>query len=116
MLTETPLITEATDVVANLETRYSPAAPTDGAPVLVFLHDGAWGGASDVTWGEILPLAAEKFRVIAPDLLGYGGSAKSIRVGRLALRVPPDPPVSPCWTTWASPNRCTWSAIPSAAR
>ena len=80
MLTETPLITETTDVVANLETRYLSGGPTDGAPVVVFLHDGAWGGASDVTWGDMLPLAAEKFRVIAPDLLGYGGSAKSIRL------------------------------------
>lgn len=80
MLTETPLITETTEVVANLETRYLSGGPTDGAPVVVFLHDGAWGGASDVTWGGILPVAAEKFRVIAPDLLGYGGSAKSIRL------------------------------------
>lgn len=79
MLTETSLITEATTTVANLETRYFTGGPDDGAPV-VFLHDGAWGGASDVTWSHVLPLAAEKFRVIAPDFLGYGGSAKSIRV------------------------------------
>ena len=79
MLTETPLITETTALVANLETRYFSGGPKEGVPV-VFLHDGAWGGSSDVTWGQILPVAAERFRVIAPDLLGYGGSAKSIRV------------------------------------
>ncbi|WP_437773728.1 alpha/beta fold hydrolase [Arthrobacter sp. KNU40] len=79
MLTETSLITETTTIVANLETRYFSGGPEDGVPV-VFLHDGAWGGSSDVTWSHILPLAAEKFRVIAPDFLGYGGSAKSIRV------------------------------------
>ncbi|WAH97364.1 alpha/beta fold hydrolase [Arthrobacter sp. MMS18-M83] len=79
MLTETSLITEETILVANLETRYLAGGPDDGVPI-VFLHDGAWGGASDVTWSHVLPLAAEKFRVIAPDFLGYGGSAKSIRV------------------------------------
>lgn len=79
MLTETPLIIETTALVANLETRYLSGGPEDGTPV-VFLHDGAWGGSSDVTWSQVLPLAAERFRVIAPDFLGYGGSAKSIRV------------------------------------
>ncbi|UVJ41388.1 alpha/beta fold hydrolase [Arthrobacter sp. CJ23] len=79
MLTETPLITETTALVANLETRFLSGGPDDGVPV-VFLHDGAWGGSSDVTWSHVLPLAAETFRVIAPDFLGYGGSAKSIRV------------------------------------
>jgi len=79
LLTETPLITESVALVANLETRYLSGGPDDGAPV-VFLHDGAWGGSSDVTWGRVLPLAAKTFRVIAPDFLGYGGSAKSVRV------------------------------------
>ncbi len=73
------MITETTTVVANLETRYLSGGQEDGAPV-VFLHDGAWGGSADVTWGGVLPLAAETFRVIAPDFLGYGGSAKSIRL------------------------------------
>jgi len=79
LLTETLSITETTALVANLETRYFSGGPDDGVPV-VFLHDGAWGGSSDVTWSQVLPMAAEKFRVIAPDFLGYGGSAKSIRV------------------------------------
>lgn len=77
-MTET--ITDTTTVVSDLETRYLSGGPEDGTPV-VFFHDGAWGGSADVTWGDILPLAAEAgYRVIAPDFLGYGGSAKSVRV------------------------------------
>lgn len=79
MFTEASVITETTTLVDNLETRYLSGGPEDGVPV-VFLHDGAWGGSSDVTWGQVLPLAALKFRVIAPDLLGFGGSAKSVRL------------------------------------
>lgn len=88
MLTETNLITEEMALVADLETRYLAGGPADGVPV-VFMHDGAYGGAADVTWGKILPEAAAKYRVIAPDLLGYGGTAKSIRadVSPFAFRI-----------------------------
>lgn len=75
----TTTVQETTELVNNLETRYFTGGPTD-APVVVFLHDGAYGGSADVTWGKILPLAAKSFRVVASDFLGYGGSAKSIRV------------------------------------
>lgn len=77
------LIRESTVIVNDLETRLLAGGPTEGtpdAPTLVFLHDGAWGASADVTWGELLPLAAERCRVIAPDLLGFGGSAKAIRL------------------------------------
>ncbi|HJX79249.1 alpha/beta fold hydrolase [Glutamicibacter sp.] len=88
MLTETTEITENLDLVSDLETRYLSGGPQN-APVIVFMHDGAYGGASDVTWGKILPEAAKKYRVIAPDLLGYGGSAKSVRadVSPFAFRI-----------------------------
>lgn len=80
MPTLTDTITETTAVVSDLETRYLSGGPEDGTPV-VFFHDGAWGGSADVTWGDILPRAADAgYHVIAPDFLGYGGSAKSVRV------------------------------------
>ncbi|MEY8569633.1 alpha/beta fold hydrolase [Brevibacterium linens] len=80
MQTQLPTITDTTTVVSDLETRYLSGGPEDGTPV-VFFHDGAWGGSADVTWGDVLPLAADAgYRVIAPDFLGYGGSAKSVRV------------------------------------
>lgn len=56
-------------------TRYLEAGdPT--APVLLLLHDGAWGGSSDVTWGTMIPMFAHHYRVLAPDLLGFGGTDK----------------------------------------
>lgn len=77
------MIHENTVIVNDLETRYLAGAPGDATaetPTVVFLHDGAWGASADVTWGGVLPLAAASYRVIAPDLLGFGGSAKSIRL------------------------------------
>jgi pimeloyl-ACP methyl ester carboxylesterase len=66
-------------VVNDLETRYLEGGPAD-APTVVFLHDGAWGASADVTWGGVLPLASRDFRVIAPDLPGFGGTAKVVRL------------------------------------
>lgn len=52
------------------------AVRTDGpddAPVLLLLH-GLAGSA--VTWERTAPFLVPRFRVVAPDLLGHGGSAK----------------------------------------
>ena len=73
------MISDISVVVNDLETRCLTGGP-DGAPTVVFLHDGAWGASSDVSWGEVLPPAAAGFRVIAPDLLGFGGTAKALRL------------------------------------
>lgn len=54
------------------ELRYRIAGPTD-APVMLAIH-GIAGSAA--TWDGVLPLLARHFRVIAPDLLGHGESAK----------------------------------------
>jgi pimeloyl-ACP methyl ester carboxylesterase len=45
----------------------------DSGPVLVLIH-GITG--SSAHWEPIMPLLAERFTVIAPDLLGHGESAK----------------------------------------
>lgn len=42
-------------------------------PVLVLIH-GIAGSAA--TWDDVLPWLAERYCVVAPDLLGHGGSAK----------------------------------------
>jgi pimeloyl-ACP methyl ester carboxylesterase len=42
-------------------------------PVLVLVH-GITG--SSAHWKQIMPLLAERFTVVAPDLLGHGESAK----------------------------------------
>jgi pimeloyl-ACP methyl ester carboxylesterase len=46
---------------------------TGQGPALLLIHGMA--GSSD-TWREIIPQLSKKFRVIAPDLLGHGMSAK----------------------------------------
>lgn len=62
-------------------TRYLEAGKPGDAP-LVLLHDGAWGGASSVTWNRVIPLLSDTFHVLAPDLLGFGGTDKAVFVDR----------------------------------
>jgi pimeloyl-ACP methyl ester carboxylesterase len=51
---------------------YEEAGPST-APVVVLLHGIA---GSSHTWDPVVPLLAPEFRVIAPDMLGHGASAK----------------------------------------
>jgi len=45
------------------------------APPLVLLHGGIVDAAA-VSWGAVVEPLAREYRVVAPDLLGYGRSAK----------------------------------------
>lgn len=62
-------------------TRYLEAGDRSNDPVLL-IHDGAWGASSSSTWGSFISVLAERFYVIAPDLLGYGGSDKVVFLDR----------------------------------
>ena len=42
-------------------------------PLLLLVHGMA---GSSATWRHVMPVLATRFRVVAPDLLGHGGSAK----------------------------------------
>lgn len=53
-------------------TAYDVAGPED-APALVLIH--GLGLTRDSTWGQIAPLLARDFRVLAYDLPGHGDSA-----------------------------------------
>src|SRR5436190_11805376 len=44
-----------------------------GGPVLLLIH-GVTGNARQ--WDDVVPLLAERYTVVAPDLLGHGESAK----------------------------------------
>ena len=46
------------------------------APPVVLLHDGAFGSDARSCWSTLMPLLAQGHRVVAPDLLGHGGSPK----------------------------------------
>src|SRR5215210_890142 len=45
----------------------------DSGPVVLLIH-GITGCAKQ--WDDVMPMLAERYRVIAPDLLGHGESAK----------------------------------------
>ncbi|WP_436908024.1 alpha/beta fold hydrolase [Halosimplex marinum] len=51
------------------------AAGDPADPPLVLLHGGIIDAAS-VSWGAVVEPLAREYRVVAPDLLGYGRSAK----------------------------------------
>ena len=64
-----------TTVVDGLLTSYLEAG--DGDPV-VLLHGGEFGVSAEIGWEATIPALAERYRVLAPDMLGFGQSAKVI--------------------------------------
>jgi len=61
--------------VDGLATHYLEAG--EGDPV-VLLHGGEFGVSAEIAWEKIIPALAERYRVLAPDMLGFGGSAKVV--------------------------------------
>lgn len=49
------------------------------APVLVLVHEGAFGASAQASWGPLIPTLAAHYRVVAPDLFGYGASSKVVQ-------------------------------------
>ncbi|MQY18871.1 2-hydroxy-6-oxo-6-(2'-aminophenyl)hexa-2,4-dienoic acid hydrolase [Nocardia sp. RB20] len=62
-------------VVDGLVTSYLEAGA--GEPV-VLLHGGEFGAGAEVGWERTIGVLAERYRVIAPDMLGFGESAKVV--------------------------------------
>lgn len=48
-------------------------SPAPDAPPLIFLHNFG-GGASAYEWSKVYPAFCDRYRVMAPDLLGWGQS------------------------------------------
>lgn len=68
-----PYGAESRDVeLDGLRLRYLVAGDSDD-PVIVLLHGGGLDSAS-LSWRAVVPALAEDFRVVAPDLPGYGES------------------------------------------
>lgn len=65
---------------------YTPSSPPwtvvttqeEKLPPLIFLHNFG-GGASAYEWSKVYPAFATTYRVIAPDLIGWGQSAHPVR-------------------------------------
>jgi 2-hydroxymuconate-semialdehyde hydrolase len=62
-----------TIVVDGLATSYLEAG--HGDPVIL-LHGGEFGVSAEIGWERTIPALAAKYRVLAPDMLGFGQSAK----------------------------------------
>jgi pimeloyl-ACP methyl ester carboxylesterase len=48
----------------------------EGPTTVVLLHSGEFGGCAELSWEYLIPYLARHFRVIAPDWLGFGQTAK----------------------------------------
>ncbi|MBF2001188.1 MAG: alpha/beta hydrolase [Synechococcales cyanobacterium M58_A2018_015] len=55
-----------------------PLQPEPELPPLVFLHS-LGGGSSAYEWSKVYPAFAAEYRVIAPDLIGWGQSTHPVR-------------------------------------
>jgi 2-hydroxymuconate-semialdehyde hydrolase len=64
-----------TTLVDGLSTNYLEAG--EGEPV-VLLHGGEFGAGAELGWERTIPALATRYRVLAPDMLGFGQSAKVI--------------------------------------
>lgn len=62
-------------IVDGLVTGYLEAGAGD--PV-VLLHGGEFGATADLGWERTIGALAGRYRVLAPDMLGYGQSAKVV--------------------------------------
>src|SRR5271170_4157596 len=68
-------IESRTAVIDGLHTSYLEAG--HGDPVIL-LHGGEFGVSAEIGWEKTMPALAERYRVLAPDMLGFGRSAKVI--------------------------------------
>ena len=64
-----------TIVVDGLATHFLEAG--EGEPV-VLLHGGEFGVSAEIGWEKVIPALSQRYRVLAPDMLGFGDSAKVV--------------------------------------
>lgn len=71
--------------IDGLATSYLEAGHGDA---VVLLHGGEFGASAELGWEHTIGELAKHFRVLAPDQLGFGGSAKVIDfVNSRAMRI-----------------------------
>ncbi|MET8307333.1 alpha/beta fold hydrolase [Micromonospora sp. NPDC005173] len=63
-------------------TRYWECAPRQPQGTVVLVHDGAFGGDAIGSWAGVMSILAEHYRVLAPDMLGYGDTDKVVYLDR----------------------------------
>lgn len=50
-------------------------------PKIVLLHGGEFGACAELAWEETMDALAERFHVIAPDMIGFGRTDKIVEFG-----------------------------------
>jgi pimeloyl-ACP methyl ester carboxylesterase len=59
--------------VGDIKTHFLEAG---SGPDLILLHGGEYGASAEITWRHNIETLAKQFHVVAPDLLGWGGTDK----------------------------------------
>ena len=62
-----------TILVGDIKTHFLEAG---NGPDLVLLHGGEYGASAEITWRDNIDALAERFHVVAPDILGWGQTDK----------------------------------------
>jgi pimeloyl-ACP methyl ester carboxylesterase len=63
-------------------THYWETSPEHPEATVVLVHDGAFGSDAYTSWHEVMRRLGERYRVLAPDLLGFGGTDKVVYTDR----------------------------------
>jgi len=65
-------------------TRFLQAGPPpdDTTPVVLLVHDGWFGADARTLWSGVLPELSRDHHVLAPDMLGFGGTTKAVYFDR----------------------------------
>lgn len=71
-------VQQVTDTSLGSMVYYTPIDTLEQLPTLLFLHNFG-GGASAYEWSKVYPAFTHNYRVIAPDLIGWGQSAHPVR-------------------------------------
>jgi pimeloyl-ACP methyl ester carboxylesterase len=76
-------------VAGGFNTRYLEAG-TRGKPALMLIHDGAFGTTAELCWSGMLNGLSRDYHILAPELLGWGGTDKVVYFDRspYAARIP----------------------------
>lgn len=60
----------------GFSTHHLATESTRPRPTLLLVHDGWFGADARTLWSPLMPLLADEFRLLAPDMLGFGASDK----------------------------------------
>jgi pimeloyl-ACP methyl ester carboxylesterase len=72
------MFTTRSERISGFTTSYIDVGQ-DRRGVILLVHDGAFGTTAELCWGSTIEgLVAAGYRVVAPDLLGWGGSDKVV--------------------------------------